>query len=111
MADDAHGTDATTFAPVRTPGDAQPRLEDGNVIGGRWRLEEFLKRGGMGRGWRASDLRLCEPISIKLVDPAIVETETARARSLREAREALPPAARSNFHRVGDTPETIRETR
>jgi serine/threonine protein kinase/class 3 adenylate cyclase len=67
---------------------AQSRLGRGDVVGQRWRLEEFLKRGGMGRVWRATDLRLLEPVAVKLMDPGIVETEAAQARFIREAQAA-----------------------
>lgn len=88
MADDpAQGTDDTVAGP-RPSDDGQPHLGHGDVVGGRWRLEEFIKRGGMGRVWRASDLRLCEPVALKLMDPAMVETDAARARFLREAQAA-----------------------
>ncbi|EDM77663.1 protein kinase [Plesiocystis pacifica SIR-1] len=60
----------------------------GEVVGERWRLDEFLSRGGMGRVWRAMDLRLQEPVAIKLMDPALVETNSARERFFREARAA-----------------------
>jgi serine/threonine protein kinase/class 3 adenylate cyclase len=63
-------------------------LGRGDVVGGRWRLEEFLNSGGMGRVWRATDLRLAESVAIKLMDPALVETDNARARFMREAQAA-----------------------
>lgn len=60
----------------------------GDVIGRRWQLEGFLSRGGMGRVWRAIDLRLGETVAIKLMDPALVETDGARERFMREAQAA-----------------------
>jgi serine/threonine protein kinase/class 3 adenylate cyclase len=63
-------------------------LGRGDIVGGRWRLEEFLNSGGMGRVWRATDLRLAESVAIKVMDPALVETELARARFMREAQAA-----------------------
>jgi serine/threonine protein kinase/class 3 adenylate cyclase len=62
------------------------RLGQGDVVGQRWRLEGFLKSGGMGRVWCATDLRLLELVALKLMDPALVETEAARERFLREAQ-------------------------
>jgi serine/threonine protein kinase len=60
----------------------------GDVFGQRWRLDEFLNSGGMGRVWRATDLRLHESVAIKLMDPELVATEHARERFMREARAA-----------------------
>ncbi|MFO7567873.1 MAG: serine/threonine-protein kinase, partial [Enhygromyxa sp.] len=67
---------------------AATELGRGDVVGGRWRLEEFLNSGGMGRVWRATDLRLAESVAIKLMDPALVETDNARTRFMREAQAA-----------------------
>src|SRR5690606_39216330 len=67
---------------------ANSELARGDVIGGRWRLEEFLTSGGRGRVWRATDLRLAESVAVKVLDPTLVETENARARFMREARAA-----------------------
>ncbi|WP_437297237.1 protein kinase domain-containing protein [Sorangium sp. So ce426] len=60
----------------------------GDVVGQHFRIDELLKKGGMGRVYRATDLRLGEPIALKLMDPAIVGTERARARFFREAQTA-----------------------
>ena len=68
--------------------DGQLRLGRGDVVGERWRLDEFLKGGGMGRVWRATDLRLLEPVAVKLMDPAGLAAEGARERFFREAQAA-----------------------
>ncbi|WP_437734517.1 P-loop ATPase, Sll1717 family [Sorangium sp. So ce1335] len=74
---------------ARESGRERPRsLGPGDVVGQRWRIEEFLKKGGMGRVFRATDLRLGEPVALKLMDPAVVGTEKARARFFREAQTA-----------------------
>ena len=77
---------------ARGSGSTGPRLASelarGDVIGGRWLLEEFLTSGGMGRVWRATDLRLAESVAIKVMDPSLVETDSARARFMREAQAA-----------------------
>ncbi|WP_437610119.1 protein kinase [Sorangium sp. So ce834] len=67
---------------------SRSRLGPGDVVGERWRLEEFLKKGGMGRVFRATDLHLGGPAALKLMDPGVVGTEKARARFLREAQTA-----------------------
>ncbi len=68
----------------RVPGE----FARGDVFGQRWRLDEFLNSGGMGRVWRATDLRLDESVAIKLMDPGLVATDHARERFMREARAA-----------------------
>ncbi|WP_433932762.1 protein kinase [Sorangium cellulosum] len=70
------------------PSEAVSRLGPGDVVGERWRIEELLRKGGMGRVFRATDLRLGGPAALKLINPAIVGTERARARFLLEAQTA-----------------------
>ena len=55
---------------------------------GPYTVERHLKSGGMGQLWRATDLRLDEAVALKLMDPAIVETDAARQRFFREAQAA-----------------------
>ena len=67
---------------------ADPRL--GLVLEGRWRLDTFLSRGGMGVVFRGTDLHLRRAVAIKFLDE--------RFRSDREVvtrfeREALAAAA------------------
>jgi serine/threonine protein kinase len=69
-----------------SPGEG--RLDHGDVVGERFRLESLLKRGGMGRVWLATDLRLGERVALKLMEPEIVDTEEGRRRFLREAQTA-----------------------
>lgn len=69
-------------------GERTGRLGAGDVVGQRWRLDEFLKHGGMGRVWRATDLHLLAPVAVKLMDPAIAGTDAARGRFFREAQAA-----------------------
>jgi serine/threonine protein kinase len=88
MTDDSGQGPDDTVASARAGGPSPARLGHGDVVGERWRLDEFLKGGGMGRVWRATDLRLGEPVALKLMDPAIVETDAARARFMREAQAA-----------------------
>ncbi|MFJ8821755.1 serine/threonine-protein kinase [Streptomyces sp. NPDC102467] len=66
--------------------------EGGNVrvIGGRYRLEARIGRGGMGVVWRSTDTLLARQVAVKelAVDETLSEDEAAqqRERMLREAR-------------------------
>ncbi|MGK3989490.1 protein kinase [Sorangium sp. So ce136] len=85
-----HPSDDPAVSSADAPGSpgARSHLGEGDVVGERFRLEQLLKKGGMGRVFRATDLRLGEQVALKLMDPAILGTERARARFLREAQTA-----------------------
>ena len=84
MADPTRPATTSLDETSRQPGE----FTRGDVFGQRWRLDEFLNSGGMGRVWRATDLRLDESVAIKLMDPSLVATDHARERFMREARAA-----------------------
>ncbi|KIG13072.1 Serine/threonine protein kinase [Enhygromyxa salina] len=67
---------------------ANVELAQGDIVNGRYRLEQFLSSGGMGRVWQATDLDLRREVAIKLMHPGLVATQTARERFLREAQAA-----------------------
>jgi len=58
----------------------------GTLIGGDFRLEALIARGGMGSIYRAVQLSTDRPRAIKLLHPMLVEDELARERFFREAR-------------------------
>jgi serine/threonine-protein kinase len=60
-------------------------LEPGRVLGGRYRLEREIARGGMGTVWEADDPLLARHVAVKTLDPALGNDETVRARFRREA--------------------------
>ncbi|GGM57769.1 hypothetical protein GCM10012275_31230 [Longimycelium tulufanense] len=57
------------------------------LIGGRYRLDSTLGRGGMGTVWRAFDEHLRRPVAIKLLDDS-PDDPSVRTRFLREAQAA-----------------------
>ncbi|MGZ7018613.1 MAG: serine/threonine-protein kinase, partial [Acidimicrobiia bacterium] len=60
-------------------------LQPGRVLGGRYRLEREIARGGMGTVWDADDPLLARHVAVKTLDVAIGMDETIRARFRREA--------------------------
>lgn len=60
----------------------------GELIAGRYRLEEPLGEGATGIVWRAVQLELDRPVALKLLRPHLVEDGRARGRFEREARVA-----------------------
>jgi hypothetical protein len=73
----SHSTDRKSQARS-SPGDAagtiwELGLRQGTTLGGRYRLDQRLGRGGMGVVWRASDLVLGDTVAVKfLLDPDAV---------------------------------------
>ncbi|WP_304453136.1 serine/threonine-protein kinase [Nocardiopsis sp. YSL2] len=66
--------------------------DPGRLLASRYRLEEVLGTGGMGRVWKGTDTLLDRPVAVKeLTTPANLpphEIEVLRTRMLREARSA-----------------------
>jgi serine/threonine-protein kinase len=60
----------------------------GNVIAGKYRLEGFLSRGGMGAVYRATHVMLGKPCVVKVIRPDLVTSPELVRRFLREARAA-----------------------
>jgi eukaryotic-like serine/threonine-protein kinase len=60
----------------------------GRVLGGKYRIEGFLKRGGMGSVYRGTHIFLKKPVAIKLIRPELVTSQDIVERFLREAQAA-----------------------
>jgi len=63
-------------------------LAEGAVIGGKYRLQRELARGGMGSVWQAVHLQLDAPVAIKFMDAGLGASDIARERFVREAKAA-----------------------
>ncbi|MFJ9556270.1 serine/threonine-protein kinase [Nocardiopsis sp. NPDC101807] len=66
--------------------------DPGRVLANRYRLDEVIGAGGMGRVWRGTDTLLDRPVAVKeLTTPPNLpahEVDVLRTRMLREARSA-----------------------
>jgi serine/threonine protein kinase len=78
-------SDSSTFPPAGSG----PRLEEGQLIDGRYRLEEFLGRGGMGTVWRGVDETLELPVALKFLHEILIRDDSAIDELKRETKRAL----------------------
>jgi len=60
----------------------------GRTLDGKYRIDGFLKRGGMGSVYRGTHVLLNKPVAIKLIRPELVTSQDIVERFLREARAA-----------------------
>jgi serine/threonine-protein kinase len=65
--------------------EAQP----GEILLGKYRVEEVIGIGGMGRVIKASHLYLQQPVAIKILLPQMAESQSTVARFLREAQSTV----------------------
>jgi serine/threonine protein kinase len=72
---------------VKAPA-AVPRLGDGRLLAGRFRIIRFLARGGMGEVYEAEDLELGEHVALKTIRPDIAGGDQPLARFKREIQLA-----------------------
>ncbi|MFE6053280.1 serine/threonine-protein kinase [Kitasatospora sp. NPDC056446] len=63
-------------------------MENGEVLGGRFRLEERLGRGGFGVVWRATDTTIDRAVAVKVLLAEHATDREAVSRFVREARTA-----------------------
>jgi eukaryotic-like serine/threonine-protein kinase len=63
-------------------------LAPGVIVGGRYRLQRVLARGGMGSVWVGWHTQLDVPVAVKFMDPLLAADPAARERFEREAKSA-----------------------
>lgn len=64
------------------------QLEPGAVVGGKYRIERALARGGMGSVWVARHVQLGSTVALKFLDASFATSAGHRMRFEREARSA-----------------------
>src|SRR5262245_57378684 len=66
----------------------EPQFPPGRVLASRYRIVSLLGDGSMGEVYRATDLKLGQPVALKFLDPVRAADAAARARFHREVRLA-----------------------
>src|SRR5262249_14248467 len=96
--------------PVRILSDTATRIgafTPGTVLGGRYRVIGLLGRGGMGDVYRADDLKLGTPVTLKFLPRAVADDPIRLDRFLSEVR--IPRrVSHPNVCRVYDIGEIAR---
>ena len=80
-------------------------LAPGDLLGDRYRLDEFLASGGMGQVWKATDTVLHRTVAVKVMLPALLSDPGFEARFRAEARiiAALRHPAVVNVYDYGES--------
>jgi serine/threonine protein kinase len=73
---------------IRHPGYRARMPKPGDVLAGRFRLDELIGRGGMATVFRAWDAVLGRPVAVKLLRPEIISDADLELRFRREAQAA-----------------------
>jgi serine/threonine-protein kinase len=74
---------------MANPEDVAIGVGSGDVIGGKYRVERILGRGGMGVVVAAHHIQLDERVALKFLLPHALQNPEAASRFLREARTAV----------------------
>ncbi len=69
--------------------------EVGDALGGKYRLERLIGKGGMGKVYEAHHEEIGKRVAVKCISPKFAEDEGAVARFFREARAAAAIGHRS----------------
>ena len=83
------------------------RFGPGAILDGRYGIIGLVGRGGMGRGYRADDLRLGQPVALKFLSDAIGNDPVRLAQFHNEVRTARQ-ISHPNICRVYDIGEVAR---
>ena len=99
-------TDAIPLASTPVPSNSfdEGRFPAGTVLAERYRIIGLVGRGGMGEVYRASDLKLGQPVALKFLPAATAKNQHLLARFLAEVRIARQ-VSHPNVCRVYDIGE------
>ncbi|MGD0673867.1 MAG: protein kinase [Polyangiaceae bacterium] len=84
MIEGTRGDDSAEGGPQEVAG-----VKEGQIVGGKYRVEHFIAVGGMGAVVAAHHLQLDTRVAIKFLLPSMLANEEAVARFSREARAAV----------------------
>ncbi len=81
--------------------------EQGDIIDGKYRLDQLLGQGGMGSVFEAEHLQIAKKIAVKFLKTELSEQTEYTQRFIREARAASATGHKSivDIHDIGQTPE------
>jgi serine/threonine-protein kinase len=84
----AESTTRITMPASTTPISSvrHPWLPCGSIVGGRYRIDEWISGGGMGIVYRATQLDTGRSVALKQLQPRLQDNAGAKTRFLREAR-------------------------
>lgn len=86
------------------PSADEERFLPGALVAGRYRIVALIGRGGMGEVYRATDLKLRQPVALKFLPPALAADRVLLERFLNEVRIARQ-VSHPNVCRVYDIGE------
>jgi serine/threonine-protein kinase len=75
----------------------------GDIIGGRFELQDIVGEGGMGVVWSASDLQLCVDVAIKIMHRQLGETGIRRLAVEARATARVRHPGVVGVHHIGTT--------
>src|SRR5262249_57516859 len=78
-------------APASKPASAAASAigsQSGRVVGGRYKVEQWIGSGGMGEIYRARRTHIGDTVAVKVLRGDVVEDEKSRQRFYREAKAA-----------------------
>jgi len=98
--------DQPSFSPPAEPPAVTARVfSDGEMVAGRFRIERFLSRGGIGEVYEVFDKKLERRIALKTLRPEFAADREALSRFRREIRVAQGATSHPNLCRVFDLVE------
>jgi serine/threonine-protein kinase len=97
--------DATGEIPAHSSGiqalSSHPGPDIGNIIANRYRITQYLGRGGMGSVYRAMDTKLSTEVALKMLHPELMQ-DTMRLRGLRREVKLTRLVSHPNIAQIFD---------